>query len=58
MSFTQEQREITKQNTFLPSLSLRQKGFAQVKGFSCSGTLLSPRWELEKGNNGFLRFLA
>jgi len=51
-------KEVIEQNTSFPSSSLKQKGLAQTRGFSHSGELLLPRRELEKGNNGFLRFLA
>ena len=43
-----------KQN--LGTFSLRLKGLAQMRGFSRSGELLSPRQELEKWNNGVLAF--
>jgi len=46
----------TEPGCILAQFSLRLKGLAQARGFSCSVELLSPRRELEKGNNDDVAF--
>ena len=55
---TSKYRGKTKLNTFSPNFSLRMKGLAQVKGFSRTSELLSPRQELEKRNRELSRSLT